>query len=235
MATTKTIQSVERAFSILEYLQQCGGGERSVKEIADALELNKSTAFGLINTLTTLGYLQQNADNQKYVLSLKLLSFSNTIKVQNSIIRTVHPYLEQISLKYGEIAHCGVAQGDSVIYVDKVESSRSLSINTQIGTKNYLHCTGVGKCILAYMPEDEQQHIRADGYAMDNEEVEVGLSCVAVPVFSAPGQVSCSISISGMTPRVRTALRGGLLDDLRQASADISRSLYGYQPADDLL
>ena len=111
MATTKTIQSVERAFSILEYLQQCGGGERSVKEIADALELNKSTAFGLINTLTTLGYLQQNADNQKYVLSLKLLSFSNTIKVQNSIIRTVHPYLEQISLKYGEIAHCGVAQG----------------------------------------------------------------------------------------------------------------------------
>ena len=235
MATTKTIQSVERAFSILEYLQQCGGGERSVKEIADALELNKSTAFGLINTLTTLGYLQQNADNQKYVLSLKLLSFSNT--------------------------HCGVAQGDSVIYVDKVESSRSLSINTQIGTKNYLHCTGVGKCILAYMPEDEQQHIlagplkaltfntivdprqlqaelrhiRADGYAMDNEEVEVGLSCVAVPVFSAPGQVSCSISISGMTPRVRTALRGGLLDDLRQASADISRSLYGYQPAADLL
>ena len=261
MATTKTIQSVERAFSILEYLQQCGGGERSVKEIADALELNKSTAFGLINTLTTLGYLQQNADNQKYVLSLKLLSFSNTIKVQNSIIRTVHPYLEQISLKYGEIAHCGVAQGDSVIYVDKVESSRSLSINTQIGTKNYLHCTGVGKCILAYMPEEEQQHIlagplkarsfntivdprqlqaelrhiRADGYAMDNEEVEVGLSCVAVPVFSAPGQVSCSISISGMTPRVRTALRGGLLDDLRQASADISRSLYGYQPVDDLL
>ena len=161
MATTKTIQSVERAFSILEYLQQCGGGERSVKEIADALELNKSTAFGLINTLTTLGYLQQNADNQKYVLSLKLLSFSNTIKVQNSIIRTVHPYLEQISLKYGEIAHCGVAQGDSVFYVDKVESSRSLSINTQIGTKNYLHCTGVGKCILAYMPEDEQQHILA--------------------------------------------------------------------------
>ena len=248
MATTKTIQSVERAFSILEYLQQCGGGERSVKEIADALELNKSTAFGLINTLTTLGYLQQNADNQKYVLSLKLLSFSNTIKVQNSIIRTVHPYLEQISLKYGEIAHCGVAQGDSVIYVDKVESSRSLSINTQIGTKNYLLCTGVGKCILAYMPEDEQQpivdprqlqaelrHIRAVGYAMDNEEVEVGLSCVAVPVFSAPGQVSCSISISGMTPRVRTALRGGLLDDLRQASADISRSLYGYQPAGDLL
>ena len=81
----------------------------------------------------------------------------------------------------------------------------------------------------------ELRHIRADGYAMDNEEVEVGLSCVAVPVFSAPGQVSCSISISGMTPRVRTALRGGLLDDLRQASADISRSLYGYQPTDDLL
>ena len=74
MATTKNIQSVQRAFAILESFQKSGRKERSVKEIAVSLGLNKSTAFGLINTLAELGYLQQNAENQKYYLGLKLLT-----------------------------------------------------------------------------------------------------------------------------------------------------------------
>ncbi|SFP30041.1 transcriptional regulator, IclR family [Oscillibacter sp. PC13] len=255
MATTKNIQSVERAFAILESFQQHGGMERSVKEISEALGLNKSTTFGLINTLTNLGYLQQNTGNQKYVLGLKLLSFSNTIKVQNSIIRTVHPYLEQINHKYGETAHCAVEHQESVIYLDKVEATGSISINTQIGTQNYMHCTGVGKCILAYMPTDYQENIlsaplktmtyntitnseqlreeirkiRESGFAIDNEEVEVGLSCVAVPVFSAPDKVACSISISGMTPRVQIAMKNGLIEDLKHSAASISKSMFGYE------
>ena len=77
-------------FAILESFQQSDDGERSVKEISEALGLNKSTAFGLINTLTSLGYLQQNEKNQKYYLGLRLLNFSNIIKVQNRIIRIVH-------------------------------------------------------------------------------------------------------------------------------------------------
>ena len=253
MATTKNIQSVERAFAILESFQQSSDGEHSVKEISEILGLNKSTTFGLINTLTNLGYLQQNENNQKYALGLKLLSFSNTIKVQNGIIRIVHPYLEQISRKYGETAHCAVERNYSVVYVDKVESSGSISINTHIGTQNYLHCTGMGKCILAYMPPEYQEHIyasplptktyntitnseqlreeirkiRADGYAIDNEEAEIGLTCVAVPVFSAPGKIACSISISGMTPRVQIALKSGLLQDLKSAASAISSSMSG--------
>ena len=139
MATTKNIQSVERAFSILELFQEGGAPERSVKEISEALGLNKSTTFGLINTLTNLGYLQQNEENQKYVLGLKLLSFSNAVKVQNIIIRSVHPYLEQISRKYGETVHCAVGQKGGVIYVDKVEATGSIYISTQIGTRNDLH------------------------------------------------------------------------------------------------
>ena len=211
MATTKNIQSVERAFAILESFQQSDDGERSVKEISEALGLNKSTAFGLINTLTDLGYLQQNEKNQKYYLGLKLLNFSNIIKVQNRIIRIVHPYLEQVSRKYGETAHCAVKRNDAVVYVDKVESTGSITINTHIGTQNYMHCSGVGKCILAYLPAEEQERIlsgplvtktfntitnseqlreeirkvREQGYATDNEEDSLGLSCVAIPVFSA--------------------------------------------------
>ncbi|MBE6990556.1 MAG: IclR family transcriptional regulator [Ruminococcaceae bacterium] len=257
MATTKNIQSVERAFSILELFSRSGCAEQSVKEIADGLELNKSTAFGLINTLTNLGYLQQNAENQKYALGLKLLSLSDAVKAQNLIIRAVHPYLEQINRRYGETAHCAVQENDGVIYVDKVESSGAIYIGTRIGTRNDLHCTGVGKCILAYMPPKDQERVfsrrmrvmtpntihtaeqlrraiaevRRSGYATDNEEIAEGLFCVAVPVFSAPETVACAISVSGMTPRIQAAREGGLLDDLKQAAADISREVFRYDPA----
>lgn len=254
MATTKNIQSIERAFSILELFQRTGCAEHSVKEISEALDLNKSTTFGLINTLTNLGYLQQNADNQKYALGLKLLSFSNTVKVQNIIIRAVHPYLEQINRKYGETVHCAVAYNDGVIYVDKVEATGSIYISTQIGTRNDLHCTGVGKCILAYMPPEDQERVyagnlktmtyntitnseqlreevrkvRQAGYAVDNEEISIGLTCVAVPVFSGPETVACAISVSGMTSRIRIAQENGLVNELKWIAASISKNAFDY-------
>ena len=253
MATTKNIQSVERAFSILELFQKTGCTEHSLKEIAQALDLNKSTTFGLVNTLTALGYLQQNQENQKYALGLKLLSFSNTVKVQNIIIRTVHPYLEQLNRKYGETVHCAVRQGDGVIYVDKVEATGSIHISTQIGTLNDLHCTGVGKCILAYMMPEEQERIcsgnlktmtvhtitnaqqlrreieeiRARGFATDNEEIAIGLSCLAVPVFAETGTVVCAISVSGMTARIRAARENGLLEELQRIAGEVSDAISG--------
>lgn len=256
MATTKNIQSVERAFSILELFQKTNRAEHSVKEISEILDLNKSTAFGLINTLTNLGYLQQNPENQKYALSLKLLSFSNTVKVQNIIIRTVHPFLEQLTQKYGETAHCAVEFNDSAIYIDKVESTGSIYIGTQIGTRNDLHCTGVGKCLLAYMPPDQRERVlsrslktmtyhtitnseqlreeirrvREAGHALDREEFSVGLSCAAVPVFSGADTVGCAISVSGITPQIQQAIQNGVIEDLKRTAAAISEKTFGYCP-----
>ena len=256
MATTKNIQSVERAFSILEFFQKANYAEHSLKELTEALELNKSTTFGLVNTLANLGYLQQNPENQKYSLGLRVLNFSNAVRAQNLIIRAVHPYLEQINRKYGETVHCAVPQNTSVIYVDKVEAVSSIYISTQIGTQNALHCTGVGKCVLAYLPPYEQervlsspmqamtantittpqqlreciQQVRKNGYATDNEEISVGLSCVAVPVFSAAETVSCAISVSGMTARIQAACEKGLVAELKQAARAISRDTFGYSP-----
>ena len=256
MATTKNIQSIERAFSILELFQNSGTPDLSVKDISESLALNKSTAFGLINTLTNLGYLQQNPENQKYALGLKLLSFSNAVKVQNIIIRAVHPYLEELKQKYGETAHCAVKYNNGVIYVDKVEATGSIYISTQIGTVNDLHCTGVGKCILAYLPEEEQERIyasnlrtmtyhtitnseqlreemakvRQNGYATECEKIAIGVACVAVPIFSGPDTVACAISISGMTARIQMAMERGVVNDLKRISAQISRNAFGYTP-----
>ncbi len=258
MATTKMIQSLERGFAILELLGS-SHEELSVKEISDALGLNKSTAFGLIHTLTRLGYLEQNDQNQKYTLGIKILSLSNAVRVHSIIIRAVRPHLERISHQFGETAHCAVEQGDSVIYLDKVEVQNSVYINTQIGTKNYLHCTGVGKCILAYMNRERQDrilsgHMRTmtyntitnaermreelnsvvrNGFAEDNEEIELGLSCVAVPVFSSANQVACAISLSGLTQRMANYGRDQIVKALQDASMQISQSLYSYIPSQE--
>ena len=254
MATTKKIQSIERAFAILELFQQTGRSELSVKEIAESLALNKSTAFGLINTLTSLGCLQQNRTNQRYMLGLKLLSLASTVQTQNIIVSAVHPYLEKLNHKYTETVHCAVRNGDGVIYIDKVDAG-FIHINSRIGSQNDMHCTGVGKCIMAYLPASTQERIlsgnlrsltyntitnahqlreelekvRQLGYAMDNEEITVGLSCVAVPVFSAAGEVACAVSVSGMTNRIRAARENGLVGDLKIVAAAISREVYGYE------
>ena len=154
MATTKTIQSLERAFSILELFQN-NKTEMSLKEISDSLGLNKSTTFGLVNSLTTLGYLLQNEDNQKYSLGLKILSLTNAVKMNNILIRASRPYLEELSAKYRETVHSAQEMNGSIVYLDKVEAETSIYINTQMGTKNYMHCTGVGKVLLAYKSEED--------------------------------------------------------------------------------
>ena len=147
MATTKTIQSLERAFAILELFQN-NKSELSLNEISVSLNLNKSTTFGLVNSLTTLGYLLQNEDNQKYSLGLKILSLTNAVKTNNILIRASRPYLEELSAKYRETVHSAQELNGSIVYLDKVEADTSIYINTQMGTKNYMHCTGVGKVLI---------------------------------------------------------------------------------------
>jgi len=256
MSTTNNIQSVERAFAILELFSD-RKDELSLSEIAAAMGLNKSTAFGITNTLANLGYLCQCEDSHKYALGLKILTLSDSVKMSNIIIRYVHPYLESLTEKLQETTHCAIESNNTVIYLDKVASNSSIYINTQVGTKNYMHCTGVGKCLLAYLPPEKQErifqsklktmtyntitnverlkaelsNIRKNGYALDNEEIEIGLSCVAVPVFSSAGKVAFTISASGPTPRINEKFqRPEMLKILTETACKISKELYHYKP-----
>lgn len=256
MATTKTIQSLERAFSILELFYN-GKDELSLKEISDLIELNKSTTFGLVNSLTTLGYLLQNEDNQKYSLGFKILSLTNAVKKNNILIRVSHPYLEELSSKYRETVHSAVETNGNVIYIDKVDADSSIYINTQIGTKNYMHCTGVGKVLLAYKSDEkiesfllahqlkaltfntitspehlkkEMTAIRKNGYGNDDEEIEIGLSCVAVPVMKSKNTPAFAISVAGPTVRITEHKKNGLIEDLKKISLELSKIIYGYTP-----
>ena len=254
MATTKTIQSLERAFAILELFQN-NKSELSLKEISVSLNLNKSTTFGLVNSLTTLGYFLQNEDNQKYSLGLKILSLTNAVKTNNILIRASRPYLEELSAKYRETVHSAQELNGSIVYLDKVEADTSIYINTQMGTKNYMHCTGVGKVLLAYKspeeldmfldqplkpltfntitdPDDfkkEMSKIHENGYGGDDEEIEIGLSCVAVPVMKAENKPGFAISLAGPTVRMNEHKKRGVVDDLKNTAAKLSEIIYGYK------
>ena len=256
MPTTKIIQSIERAATILELFDD-NIPELSLKEISLKSNLNKSTTFGLVNTLTALGYLVQNKDTQKYFLGPKILTLASAIKMNNVLISLTHPFLEELAQKYHETCHCAIDSGSgSVIYLDKVgSSSSSILITTKIGIKNYMHCTGIGKCLLAYKSENEIDQlfkfplvgktyntittreslmkeltvIRKQGYAMDNEEIEIGLACVAVPVFQSKDSPGFAISVAGATPRIEDkVVHTELLKDLKSISSQLSYTIFHY-------
>ena len=255
MATTKNVQALERAFAILELMRNSKKGEMSLKEIADGTGLNKSTVFGLVNTMANMGYIQQNESTQKYMLGLKLMSFSDPTMERNFLVKVIHPHLEEISRRFNETAHCAVRSDYEVLYIDKVESPDApIHINTQIGRTNYLHCTGVGKCVLAYAPDSvrdaflsgfipaitqytitnpdeiraELENTRAQGYAEDTEEGMIGLYCLAVPVFDPAGNMICSISISTIEKRMALAKENGIVGTLKDAAASITKELRAY-------
>lgn len=250
MGKTKNIQSLERAMSILELFED-GNREKSVKEISMKLDLSKSTVFGLINTLANLNYLHQNEDNLKYSLGLKVLALGSAVSQSNLLAKVANPHLQKLSFKFQETCLLAIEENGFVVYVDKTESSSSISINTRIGTKKELFCTGVGKCFLAFMPkenadniislglrkvtpntidnaidlEKELKSIRKRGFSFDNEEYELGISCVAVPVFSNAGKIIASVSLTGPTARIRGIDLSELSESLNFTAKAISGDL----------
>ena len=223
----KTIQSIDRAFGILELFTTQNKSELSLAEIAAKAGIAKTTAFTILDTLKKLGYVQQNQDNAKYMLGYKLLIFSESIQKNDNLIAIARPYLQSLADHFNETVHCAVRTGRRIRYIYKVDSTEELFYKTQVGSENYLHSTGVGKAILAfetgyyegeYAGEElvksspgtidnhkdlkaEIDRIRRVGYALDLEEREIGLKCVAVPMM-IHGQCEAAISISVPTVRM---------------------------------
>ncbi len=250
MKKTKNIQSIERACAILEFFEP-ENKPKSVKEISDYLDLSKSTAYGLISTLANLGYLTQNPETLKYSLGLKLLSLASATSQSNILTKTANHHLQKLSFKFQETCLFAVEENGHIVYLDKTESPSSISINTRIGTKKELFCTGVGKCYLAFLPKDNSENIinlglfkktpntiddkeelikeleliKKYGYAVDNEEYELGISCIAVPVFNKSGIIIASISLTGPTERIKNLNIKEAAKELKKTSLAISTDL----------
>lgn len=244
----KIIQSVDRAIQIIKCFEN--NEELGVTEIGKLLGLHKSTTFGLISTLYSNGILEKNDSTGKYKLGLELFRLGT--KVNSSLRHIAIPYLEELVRRYQETANLILLDDLSVIYLEKVESAHSMRISTVVGGRRPLYCTAVGKAILAYLPPEELQNkinriefvkftnntiltpealiesldeIRALGYAEDNEELEIGLSCISAPILNQYNSPFAAISVSGPTSRMNDSLRKELGMTLVEFTQDISKKL----------
>lgn len=251
----QTVQSLERALKILEVLgnNQKGLG---VTELAHEVDLHKSTVHRLLGTLVQRGFVEQDSDTERYKLGLKIIELSNKMLTNMEIRQEARPYLEQLMEYANEVVHLCVLRQGEVVYIDKVECPSTIRMYSQIGRRGPVHCTGVGKAILAYLPEEEVvrilqekgmprktantiteidamlihlEEIRTQGYSIDEVENELGIRCVAAPVWDHSGQVVASISIAGPESRVTKERVPELAIKLKETGLEISRRL-GYCP-----
>ena len=247
-----SVQSLERAFDLLEALS--AGGELGVTELANRTGLVPSTAHRLLHTLAMRGYVSQSADSGRYLLGYKVVEVASGLEHRLERLRVVaRPHLERIQRATGETVNLVVLDADRVVYVDQVEGSRSVRMFTTVGTSVPAHTTGSGKAIMAAGPQEtvaalygdreplerltdhtlvtlealEQDfvRIRRRGYAIDNEEHEEGVACVATAVFDHTGRPVAAISVSGPTARILHAKAADLGSLLAEHAAKVSAAL----------
>jgi IclR family acetate operon transcriptional repressor len=252
-----SVQSLERAFDLLEALS--AGGELGVTELANRTGLVPSTAHRLLHTLAKRGYVSQSSESGRYLLGYKVVEVASGLERRLERLRVVaRPHLERIQRATGETVNLVVLDADRVVYVDQVEGSRSVRMFTTVGTSVLAHTTGSGKAIMAAGPsdavallyegreplekltahtlttlealEDDFVRIRRRGYAIDNEEHEEGVACVATAVFDHSGRPCAALSVSGPTSRILHDKAGDLGGLLVEHAAQVSAAL-GHEAA----
>ena len=245
----KKIQSVERTVAILNCFKE--EPKLGLTEISKMVSLPVTTVFGIVDTLTDCGLLSRDTTTSKYQLGIEIyrLSLHSNMNLRN----IVAPYLQKLVTEFGETANLVEHDNSHIIYVDKLESSRAMRICTTIGQRLPFYCSGVGRSILAFLPEEkidsalqlydytpyteytvrnseelrtQLRKIRQDGYCIDAEEFDVGIVCVGVPIFSPAGVPIGGISVSGPKTRMTPSIEYHIAEVLKDYAAQISKELY---------
>lgn len=245
------MRSLFKAFDILESFS-LSAPKLSLGEISQKTGLPKSTVHRLMSTLLKRGYLVQDASSKRYQLSLKFLNFATVVLSQLDFVERAKPFMEELSNRCKETVHIAVMDQGEMVYVGKVEQPRALRISSRIGGRIPIHCTALGKVMLANMPEEEVEQIiqqkglkrftgntitdkerlkreleqiRRQGYAIDREEYMDGLMCVAYPIRDYSDKVIGALSISGAATDFKAQRIERWIPLLKETSRKISENL----------
>ena len=219
------VQSVERIFQLIEQLASHPAGA-SLQRLAQETGLAKSTVHRLLASLVSLGYAAQEPETGRYRLTLKMFELSSGIVNSMEIMDVAKAHLERLSQRTGEAVHLVIRDARDIVYIYKTESG-PMRMSSRVGLRSPLYCTGVGKAILATLTEEEVEdvwrhsnpqkltgrtvtdlpalcaqlnEVRACGYAIDDEENELGIRCVALAIPGPGGKADSAFSISGLAP-----------------------------------
>jgi IclR family KDG regulon transcriptional repressor len=237
-----------KAFSDNEY-------EIGISDLGKRLQLPKSTVHRLASTLIDADMLEQNPENGKYRLGLILFELGSLVRRKMDFSSEAKPTLMALREKTGETVHLAILGHTSIIYVNSLESKQAIRMTMDVGVRKPAYCTAAGKILLAFeapdvteyilsagLPErtpntitdsaalrEELASIRTLGYALDDEECELGLRCIAAPVRNYSGHVIAATSVAGPAQRLSKKILTSYVPDVVNAGEAISVRL-GYQP-----
>jgi DNA-binding IclR family transcriptional regulator len=227
----RSVQSIERGCKILDHLSK-GKRSYSIHDLSFELNLPKPTVHRILSTLRHFGFIAQDEVSKEYRLGFGLVELGQTVLDQIDLRKVAEPFLTQLADRVRETVHLVILDQGEIVYLDKVEkigNPKSLRMASRIGMRNYAHSCAVGKVLLTFLSDSERGEIiaqkglprltkstivnlsqlnrhladvKAQGYALDDEENEEGVRCVAAPVRNDRGKVIAAISISGPSVRM---------------------------------
>ena len=245
------IKVLTKTFSVLEILLE-HRSPMSMSEISEKLDFYPSTVHRILDTLKYGGYVEQNSTTQKYQLGLKLLELGMGKLHQIDLVKEAKPYLRELAKKCNETVHLGILEDTNVLYLAKEESSQTIRMISYIGRRAPLHCTALGKVLLAYLSSTERNDILArielskltdktitdktqleielnkieqKGMGWDREENEKDVRCIAAPIRDYQGKVIAAVSVSSPAYRVNKENQDHLQEELVATCQKISSRL----------
>jgi len=249
------VQTIERASSILDTLGQSAHGI-SIRELSDKIKLPKGTTHRLLSSLSYFGYVRQDPKTRNYLLGLKLVELGQLLLSQLDLRKEAEPFLRDLAERTKETVHLVFLDRNEIVYIDKVETDQNpsgLKMASRVGLRNPAHSSAVGKVLLAHFSEEElknfikekglprrtentitdpaqlKEHlrnVRSQGYAVDDEENEKGIRCVAAPIYNEVGKTVAAISISGPAFRItKKVIQESLKKEVMETAAKISQGL----------
>lgn len=251
------VQSIERAFSILEEVARHREGIR-LGELSRRVGLHTSTTFHLVKTMLLLGYLRQMPDDKTYRIGTPLFKLAASCLDEVEMANIAKPILEDLSVATGESSHFAIRSGDDIVVLARTVGSGAFQLMDRVGAVRPAHCTALGKILLAALDESqfkgflarrppvphtpktitdpdllaaEIDAVRRNGIAYDDSEFNAEARCVAVPVRDFTGQVRGAIGISGAVWRLSLQALEEKSRLVRSAAARMSRE-FGYLEPD---
>lgn len=250
---TRSTPALERALSILETLAEAPRGF-SLSELTGKLHLPKSSLHCLLLTLERRGYLQRDSRAKRYMFGWKLFRLAHRLPAGARLREQAAPFLRNLMVRTRLTVHMGVLDRDGVVLIEKIEPPGLLRLATWVGKHMDTHCTGLGKALLAFLPSEEvdrllREHglprhnentlgsavklkralaeIRAQGYAVDDEEDEIGLRCIGVPILARDGSPTAAVSIAGTTSQIHPGNLPQLTSIVKQTAKAIAATENG--------
>jgi IclR family acetate operon transcriptional repressor len=253
-----TIKSLDRAMEVFEYLSQDQG--KTLSDLASEMDQSPATVYRILVTLEGRALVEFNAEEQAWYIGPRAFVIGTRFLRRTSLVERARPILRRLMLQTGETANLGIEQDGQVLFVSQVETHATIRAFFPPGTLSPMHASGIGKALLAQMDADRLMRImtrqrlvqftphtitdlhhlnrnlaqiRARGHAIDAEEKNIGMRCIAAPVFDHGFEAIAGISVSGPTSRIDEDKIPDLAQAVTAAAKALTLAIGGSSPEED--